>query len=326
MFEVLKEMQLKKVTIFAPATIANFGPGFDVFGAALESIGDTITAETLPDEKSEITISHVHGEVSKEADKNSAGISAKAALKILEDKYKIKTSSVSLSIIKGIPQGGLGGSAASAVAGAFAVNELFGSRLTRQEIILASVEGEKAVSGYHLDNIIPCLYGGFLYIKSYEPIKFSKYNPPKNLLCVIANPMIMGYLTKDARRNIPKKEVVLKTNKKHLVEILKGLKLGSVKIIGKNIIDEVVEPIRANHIPGFYDVKNSALNAGAYGSSISGSGPSVFAVTDSTEKAKRISTEMRKAFRKNGMEKVIVMVSRVGRDGAKVIKFKTSSS
>ena len=312
-------MESKKVTIFAPATIANFGPGFDVFGAALESVGDIITAETLGNGKGDVIIKSVIGDVPKEADKNSAGIAAKAALKILNEKYKAKTTSVSLSIIKGIPQGGLGGSAASSVAGAFAVNELFGGILSKEEVISASLEGEKAVSGYHLDNIIPCLYGGFLHIKSYEPIRFTKYNPTKNLICIIANPMIMTYLTKDTRKGIPKKEAVLKINNKHLQRILVGLKLGDTEIIGKNIIDEVVEPIRANLIQGFHDVKDSALKAGAYGSSISGSGPSVFAVTDDISKAKKIAEQMKKAFQKNGMKKVIVIISHIGKQGAKVV-------
>lgn len=308
-----------KIKIFAPATIANFGPGFDIFGAALESLGDYVIAEALEDEKGEIRIKEVQGDVPKEPEKNTAGISAISAMKILREKYNIKTKSVSLSLIKKIPQGGLGGSAASAVAGAVAINELFGRKLSQNEIITASLTAENAVSGNHLDNILPCLLGGFVLIKSYEPIKYIKFNPPKRLYCTIANPMIMTYLTKDARKNIPKKEGVLKVNKKYLLNLLVGLRINDIKKLGENIRDDVVEPIRGKLIPGFYDVKKSALSAGAYGASISGSGPSVFAVCDDAGKAKNIGSAMKNAFIKNGMKRVVVIISKVSRRGTRVI-------
>lgn len=310
----------KKITVFAPATIANFGPGFDVFGAALGSLGDFVIAEALEDEKGDVKIKYVEGDVPKEPEKNTAGISAAAAIKILKEKYKIKTNSVMLSIIKNIPQGGLGGSAASAVAGAVAVNELFDKKLSINEIISASLEAENAVSGYHLDNILPSLVGGFVLLKNYEPLKYVKFNPPKNLYCIVANPMIMSYLTKDARKNLPKKEDVLKINKKYLFGLLKGIKINDIKKIGENIRDDVVEPLRAKLIPGFEDVKNSALRAGAFGASISGSGPSVFAVCDDISKARKIGGAMEGAFKRNGMKIVFVIVSRASKKGARAIE------
>ena len=308
-----------KISVFAPATIANFGPGFDVFGTALDSIGDIVTAELLNDSRDEIIIKHVVGNVPRDAKSNTSGISSISALNILKEKYNVSTKGVALSIIKQIPQGGLGGSAASAVAGAVAINELFGRKLNDEEIISASLSAEKVVSGYHLDNILPCYLGGFVLIKSYNPMRYIKINPLKKMICVVANPMIMSYLTKDARKGIPNKDVVLKVNNKYLNELITGLKTNNIRKIGDNIRDDVVEPIRAGLIPGFVDVKNSALHAGAYGVSISGSGPSVFALCDDFGKAKKIGNEMKKAFLRNGAKRVVVIISQLSRKGARVL-------
>lgn len=309
----------KAITVFAPATIANFGPGFDVFGACLKNMGDYITAEILEDNKGDIIIKKVDGNVPRDVEKNTASISGMSVLKLLKEKYNQKPNSVALTIIKKIPQGGLGGSAASAVAGAYAINELFGKKLSREELINSALVAEQAVSGYHLDNILPCLLGGFVLIKNYQPLKYLKYNPPEKLHCIVANPMIMGYLTRDARKDIPKKEEVLKTNNSYLRGILKGIKINDIKKIGKNIRDDVVEPIRANLINGFYDVKNSALSSGAFGCSISGSGPSVFAISDDEGKAKKIGSAMGTAFKKNGFLRVIILISKISKAGVRRI-------
>lgn len=310
---------VSKIKIFSPATIANFGPGFDVFGVALESLGDTIIGEILDDDEGEIVIKDIIGAVPREVDKNTASISAVECIRVLRENYNIKPKSVALSVIKNIPQGGLGGSASSAVGGAVAINELFGRKLSESEIINASLNAEGKVSGYHLDNILPCFLGGLVLIKSYEPLRYVKFNPPKRLFCVIVNPMIMSYLTKDARKGIPKKEDVLKLNKRYLSGVLSGLKINNIKIIGENIRDDVVEPIRSMLIPGFYEVKSAALKFGALGVSISGSGPSVFAVTDEYGKAKKIGTAMKNAFLNNGMKRVVVIISKVSRSGVRVI-------
>ena len=309
----------RKISIFAPATIANFGPGFDVLGVALDSTGDIIMAELLDDGRDEITIRNVVGNVPRDAKANTAGISALSSLRLLKERYHISAQSVALSIIKQIPQGGLGGSAASAVAGAVAINELFGKKLTDEEIITASLEAEKAVSGYHLDNILPSFLGGFVLIKSYAPLKYLKISPLKRMICVVANPMIMSYLTKDARKGVPDKETVLKANSRYLNGLLAGLRINDLRKVGVNIRDDVVEPIRAKLIPGFAEVKDSALRAGAYGSSISGSGPSVFAVCDNVGKAKKIGTAMKEAFLRNGAKRVVVIISKVSSKGARCI-------
>jgi homoserine kinase len=310
---------MRKVRVFAPATIANVGPGFDVLGFALENLGDVVEAERIPERK--IKIKKIIGEninLPLKAEENTAGIAALEVLKILNVK-----GGAELKLIKKMPSAsGLGSSGASAVAGAFAINLLFGNRLKKEELIEPCLKAEGAVSGYHADNIAPSLFGGFVLIKSYEPLSVIPLGS-LDMEVVIAVPNLKiknKSKTKFARSilpdQVPLKDVV--SNLGNLATIIAGIFKKDTKLLGEGIVDKIVEPVRAHLIPGFYEVKKAALASGALGCSIAGAGPSIFAIADSKERARKIGKAMKIAFLKNKVESKIY-ITKVDKKGVRKI-------
>ncbi len=303
-----------KVKVFAPASIANLGPGFDILGCAIENLGDIVEAEKIEEKKVEIV--KIKGDNHKlpfEPLKNTAGIAAIEVLKLLKVNQGVK-----IKLYKGMPLGsGLGSSGASAVASAFAINLLFGNKLPKLDLIKPCLIAEQAVSGYHADNVASSLLGGFVLIRSYEPLEIIPLGYVDKLFFVIANPDY-ELSTKLAREKVPKMVKLQDAifNNGNSSAIVAGILKNDIKLIGRSINDKIVEPARSLLIPGFYDVKKSALDAGAYGCSISGAGPSIFAVIDDKEKAENIGNVMKKAFSKNGLNSQIY-ISKVSSEGAK---------
>lgn len=306
---------MKKIQVFASATVANVGPGFDVLGFALKNIGDVVEARKVS--KRGVKIIKILGDDSQlpmQAEKNTVGIAALEVLKKLNSK-----EGVELMLEKRMPlSSGLGSSAASAVAGAYAVNLLFGNKLKKEELIGPCLKAESKVSGYHADNIAPSLFGGFVLIRSYDPLHIVPLGS-LDMHVIIAHPDYT-ITTKFARSVIPKtislKKVV--SNLGNLSTIIAAVFKNDVKLLGKGINDEIIEPIRARLIPGFYEAKKAALSSGAYGCSISGAGPSIFAITDKKRKNKIIGKAMQEAFLKQGLESKIY-VSKVNEEGVKQI-------
>ncbi len=286
------------VTVFAPASTGNIGPGFDVLGMALAGLGDTVTASRRT--TSGVVIEAIMGDggqLPKAANANTAGIAARAVIDHLGCK-----EGVALTVQKGIPGTGLGSSAASAVAAAFAVNALFGGRLSKAELVpLAAVAEQQVSGGFFLDNIGPSMIGGVTWnhpnTKEVVPL-----GPMDGAVIVLAIPE-MVLLTRSSRQVLPQAipMATFISNMAHASLIAWAVAKGDVVRFGQAIQDVVAEPARAPLICGFAAVKKAALAAGALGCSISGAGATVFAVTGNATTGTAIGEAMKNAFEEAGV-------------------------
>uniref|UniRef100_A0A2P2LJJ9 Homoserine kinase n=1 Tax=Rhizophora mucronata TaxID=61149 RepID=A0A2P2LJJ9_RHIMU len=314
------------VKSFAPATIANLGPGFDFLGCAVDGLGDFVSLcvdpSVHPGEISISTISGTHAshKLSKHPLWNCAGIGAIAAMKMLN----IRSVGLSLSLEKGLPLGsGLGSSAASAAAAVVAVSELFGGILDVNHLVLAGLESEAKVSGYHADNIAPAIMGGFVLIRSYDPLELMRLKFPedKELFFVLVSPDFEAP-TKKMRAVLPAAIGMPHHvwNCSQAATLVASVLQGDLVELGKALSsDKIVEPKRAPLIPGMERVKKAAIEGGAFGCTISGAGPTAVAVVDEEERGKEIGERMVEAFLKEGNLKAVAMVKRLDRLGARLV-------
>jgi len=301
----------------APATVANVACGFDVFGLALEHPYDEVVAESsqAPGAKM-LEITGDDGKLPLASDKNTACVAVNAMLKSLGS-----NAGVSLRLKKGLPlASGLGSSAASAVAALVATNALLGNPLTKRDLLPFAMEGEKVACGTaHADNVAPSLLGGFVIVRSYTPLDVVSVPTPKGLYCAVTHPHV-EVRTEDARRvigsQIPLNLAI--ANWGNAAALVAGLYANDFALIGRALDDRIFEPARSSLIPGFYDAKEAALKAGALGCSISGSGPSVFALCDSREIATNVAEAMKSAFSRHGLGSD-AFVSEINGKGAEVI-------
>lgn len=292
---------MEKIRVYAPATVANVACGFDIFGFAVNHPGDEIVLEKRTE--SGIIIKEITGDEGRlplDVSKNTAGI---AIQKFLEFIGKPEQG-FSISLHKDMPLGsGLGSSAASAVAGVFAANELMGRPLTQRELLPFAMEGERVACGSaHADNVGPSLLGGFVIIRSYQPLDIVQIKTPDDLFASIVHPQI-EVNTKDAR-GILDKEISLSTTitqMGNVAGLVAGLLLPDFDLIGRSLVDVIIEPSRSILIPQFAEVKAAAIDAGALGCSISGSGPSLFALSKSIATAERVAQAMANEFNKVGI-------------------------
>jgi homoserine kinase len=308
------------IKVFAPASIGNIGPGFDTLGMAVNGIGDVIEARIIPEKR--ILISEIINEftnsLSYDPNENTAGIAAREVLKKLDAKKGLE-----FKLHKGIPPGsGLGSSAASAVAAGFAVNLLFGNQLTKLDLIEPITKAEEYVSGaFFVDNTASSLLGGIILTKSRDPLEILNFTEiPDNLRIVLASPNYI-VLTKQARAVLPQ-EVKFNDfihNMANSCSIIAALYRRDTNLFGRAVDDVIVEKARAHLIPGFHDVKKAALTNGALGASISGAGPTIFAVCDDYEDSNNVGEAMKKAFKKNGL-KCTIRISTVNKEGVFQIK------
>lgn len=307
----------KSVKVFAPASVGNVACGFDVFGFAINQPGDEVIAKLS--EESKVTISKITGEGGKlplDPEKNTAGIAIAQYLQHIES-----DQGIDIELHKDMPLGsGLGSSAASAVAGVVAANELLGNPLSRKDLLPFAMAGEQVASGSaHADNVAPSLLGGFILIRSYSPLDVIPISTPAELVCTVLHPQI-EIKTEEARKILPK-DISLKDAIQQWGDtagLVAGMMNSDYDLIGRSIHDVVIEPVRSRLIPGFYDVKSAALDAGALGCSISGSGPSMFTLCRNFDGAKKIGSAMQNAFLKNNIESEIY-ISRINQEGAKII-------
>lgn len=292
-------MSKQSIKVFAPASVSNLGCGFDIFGLAIDRPGDEITVRW---NKSGITcikkITGDSGRLPLEANRNTAGVAVAAMLKQLGEKR-----GVDIIINKKMPLGsGLGSSAASAVAAAYAVNLLLGKPFSKSELIPFAMEGERIACGSaHADNAAPSMLGGIVLVRSLQPLDIIELPVPKKLKVVVIHPHV-EVLTKDARAvlkgNIPLKTAV--SQWANTAALVAALYKNDFDLLGKAVTDYVAEPARAALIPSFYNVKEAALQSGALACSISGSGPSVFALCNGNEN--KIAAAMKKVFQKAGIK------------------------
>ncbi len=303
------------VTVFAPASVGNLGPGFDVLGMALSGMGDTLTAAHRS--KPGIIIKKItgdNGQLPTEATENTAGIAAQAVL----DHLKIKEG-MSIILHKDIPGTGLGSSAASAVAGAFAANQLFGAPLPKAALIpFAAIAEEKVSGALFLDNVGPSLMGGVTWNNPFTQEVVS-LGYIESALIIIATPDFR-VLTKDARsvlpKSVPMSDFIFNMTQASMISWAIAKK--DLKHFGRAIQDRMAEPARAPLIKGFDDVKKAALDAGALGCSISGAGSTIFAVADDKTLAENVSEIMKKRFLDHGV-KAQTRVTTMDLKGARVV-------
>jgi len=281
-----------EITVKAPSSTANLGPGFDVFGLAIDAFYDIVT---LTKTKNGITIV-TDDKIPTNPENNTAGL----VVKNMKKKFKIKDG-VEIKIKKGVPAGfGMGSSAASAAATAVAFDKLFGLKLDGNSLVEFAGSGEKASAGsVHYDNVAASVLGGFVIVKT-NPLDVIRIEPPTNLRMCIAIPKldVPKKKTKVSRGVIPKMinltDSVL--NISNAAGIVAGFMRKDPELIGNSIKDVIVEPARQHMIPGFIKVKENALKAGALGVTISGAGPSVIAFSKSSANLKKISTAMSNGF------------------------------
>jgi len=310
-------MKEKNIKVLAPATVSNVGPGFDIMGFALhlpvEEMILTIKA------KPGIKIKKISGDnnaLPLDINKNTATVALKHMLNQLHENFGIELT-INKKIISG---SGLGSSAASAVASVFALNELLDKPFTKNQLLDFALQGEAIASGsIHADNVAPCLFGGFILIRDYNPIDLIKIKSPKNLFCTILHPQF-EIKTSEARKLIKKKYSLkeLLTQSGNAAGLVTGLLKNDYQLIKRSLHDVVAEPARAKLIPGFYDIKNAALNNGSIGCSISGSGPAIFAFSKSMDEAIQIGKAMKNVSSKF-VKKNNVYVSSINNDGPQVI-------
>lgn len=311
--------KLTKVKARAYATIANLGPGFDVFGISI-NVGYDLVEIELTNKESRLEVSGLGARtIPTEFERNTAGLVAKHML----NDFKVKQG-VNIHVQKGIkPGSGLGSSAASAAATAIALDRLLGLHLSQSELIRYASLGEIASAGSaHTDNVAPAILGGFTIVRSYTPLDVVKLNPPKTLLFCIATPEV-DLPTREARAVLPK-EIPLKHfvhNVGNAASLVVGMIKGDLDLIGRSMDDIIVEPARARLIPGYSLVKNYAKEAGAVGVTISGAGPSMVAVVNPKKVSpKKVAQAMKRGFEEAGV-KAEAHVSKPAA-GAKVLEEK----
>ena len=306
---------MNEIKIFCPATIANLSCGFDVLGLCLATAGDEMIIRKSDIKGIRIT-KIVGADLPLETEKNVSGVAALAMLEEVETEFGFE-----IEIYKNIKAGsGIGSSAASSAGAVFGINELLGRPFTRKELVKFAMQGEKLASGNaHADNVAPCLLGGFTLVRSSNPLDIIKIDSPSELYATVVHPQI-ELKTSDAR-SVLKQTVSLKsaiTQWGNVGGLVAGLYTNDYELIGRSLHDEIIEPIRSMLIPGFDLIKKTAYENGALGSGISGSGPSIFALSKGKETAEKIAKAMSKVYDEINLPYEI-HVSQVNPDGVSII-------
>ncbi len=314
---------MRSATAFAPATVANVAVGFDILGFAIESVGDIVTVSIA--DSSTVRIRQILTAIGQsdtvglplKADSNAAT----AGLIQLREDLRLDFG-FEVVVRKGIALGsGMGGSAASAIGGLVAANSLLESPLPKEALLKYALLGERAASGAsHPDNIAPCLMGGLTLVISADPFRYVSLPMPEEILAVIVHPQLRVD-TRNAR-SILKTTVSLTDHVRQsaaLAGFISGCFLRDLDLIRQALDDVVIEPQRMSLIPGFAEVKAAALKQGALGASISGSGPTVFALVTSELAAAQVRAAMEHAFRANGLTELDCWISPLNGQGARII-------
>ena len=306
---------MNEIKLFCPATIANISCGFDVLGLCLETVGDEMIIRKSDVKGIKIT-KIVGEELPLETSKNVAGVAALALLDAIDYKFGFE-----IEIYKNIkPGSGIGSSAASAAGAVFGINELLGKPFTRKELVEFAMKGEAIASGSeHADNVAPAILGGITLVRSSAPLDIIKIESPSELYATVIHPQI-ELKTSEMRAvlqpMIPLKSAILQWG--NLGGLIAGLYTSDYELIGRSLHDEIVEPLRGPFIPKFDVIKKTALENGALGSGISGSGPSIFALSKGIETANRIAKAMFVVYEDMNLP-FEIHVSKVNPEGVKII-------
>ena len=306
---------MKEIKIFTPATVANISCGFDILGLCLDTVGDEMIVREVPEKG--IRLTKITGqELPLETHKNVAGVAGLALLEQVDASVGYE-----IEIYKKIkPGSGIGSSAASAAGAVFAINELLGKPFSKQELIYFAMQGEKLASGTeHADNVSPVILGGFTLVRSYKPLNVLKINSPDDLYATIIHPQI-EVKTSDSRA-VLKNQVSLKkmvTQMGNFGGLISGLYTSDYDLIGRSLHDEIIEPNRLVLIPEFNKIKKGVIQAGALGAGISGSGPSIFALSKGKETANIVGETMAEIYNTTDID-YDIHVSKINQQGVKIL-------
>jgi homoserine kinase len=307
---------MNEIKIFCPATIANLSCGFDVLGLCLDNVGDEMIIRKSDQKGIRIT-KIVGANLPLETEKNVAGVAGLALLDAVESDFGFD-----IEIYKNIKAGsGIGSSAASAAGAVYGINALLGNPFALKDLVQFAMQGEKLACGNaHADNVAPALLGGFTLVRSYNPLDIIRIESPSELYATVVHPQI-ELKTSDAR-SVLKQTVSLKSaimQWGNVGGLIAGLYTQDYDLIGRSLHDEIVEPLRSVLIPGFDLIKQTALENGALGSGISGSGPSIFALSKGIDAANNIAKAMSKVYDEMKLPYEI-HVSKVNPDGVRVLE------
>jgi homoserine kinase len=306
---------MKDIKIFSPATVANVSCGFDVLGFCLDTIGDEMVVRMT--DKKGIHITKIEGyDLPYEAEKNVAGVSALALLEVAQPNFGFE-----IEIYKHIkPGSGIGSSSASASGSVFAINELLGKPFDKTQLSYFAMKGEALASGSeHADNIAPGIFGGFTLVKSTSPLEILQLPTPNDLFVTIIHPQI-EIKTSEARAMLPK-DIPLKNaiiQWANVGSLVHALNTNDYELMRRSLQDVIVEPYRSQLIPHFDDVKLAANSAGALGCGISGSGPSVFALSKGKETAHNVEKAMKNVYSETQI-RFETYVSKINTEGIRIL-------
>ncbi len=305
----------KSIKIFAPATVANLSCGFDVLGCCLDTVGDemVISISSTPGTR----ITKIEGaNLPLDTKKNVAGVAVEALLENYDSEIGVE-----IEIYKKIKAGsGIGSSAASSAGAVWAVNQLLGGPFTHQELIAFAMKGEKLASGNaHADNVAPALMGGFTLVRSYTPLDVIKLHTPQDLMITVIHPLI-EVKTSDSRSVLKQKVMLKKAIQQwgNLGGFISGLYTEDYDLIGRSLEDVIIEPLRSILIPEYDNVKQAAIAQGALGCGISGSGPSIYALSKGADTAEKVANAIREVYKKTAVS-FDIHISKINTQGIKII-------
>ena len=306
---------MNEIKLFCPATIANLSCGFDVLGLCLDTIGDEMIIRKVAEKGVRIT-KIIGANLPLKTEENVAGVAALALLSEVETPFGFE-----IEIYKNIKAGsGIGSSSASAAGAVFGINELLGKPFSRNELVRFAMKGEVVASGSeHADNVAPALLGGFTLVRSYTPLDVIRIESPNELFATVIHPQIE--LKTSEMRAVLQPMISLKSaivQWGNVGGLIAGLYTNDYDLIGRSLHDEVVEPLRGKFIPHFEEIKKASLNAGALGSGISGSGPSIFALSKGIETAEKVKKAMISIFEKTIIPYEI-HVSKINSEGVRIL-------
>lgn len=307
---------MDQLKLFSPATVANVSCGFDAMGFALDGLGDEMIFQK--NTTGDVKITKIEGAVLPfESAKNAAGF---VAQKMLQDANA--SFGVDIEIYKRYkPSSGLGSSAASSSGSAFALNQMLGTPFSKLELVKYAMLGEEVACGTQIaDNVSAALYGGFVLVRSYQPLDVISIPTPEDLWVTVIHPQV-ELKTEEGRKVLPK-EVPLKTAVTQWANVgglISGLHSGDYDLIGRSIKDVIVEPARKQFIPHFDVVQKGAIEGGALAAGISGSGPTIFALSKGANQAQKVAQIMDDIYQSKGIE-YHIYVSKIGTQGVRVLK------
>ena len=310
-------MSRSSIKAFAPATVANVSCGFDVLGFAVENPGDEVEIKLTTKPGIEITsILGDHGKLPTDPKLNSASVSIQSYFDYIGYNDGIK-----MILNKKMPiSSGMGSSAASSVAGVFAVNEILNKPLNKKDLLKFALQGEKIACGSaHADNAAASLLGGFILVRSYDPLDIVSLEYPKDLIVIVIHPQLI-IDTKAARKlissNIKLNSAISQLG--NIAGLISGLSQKDYNLISRSLIDVIAEPKRSKLITGYEEIKKTAIDFGAIGCGISGSGPSIYALSTNLKKAENIAFEMKNKFKSFDIDSHYY-ISKINDTGAKII-------